>query len=244
MPDPTTDFLGFLRPTPQKPLLGQTVLAVEDSRCAGEALRLLALRSGARFRRADSLRAAARHLRTYRPTVVICDLGLPDGSGLTLLEELARARARVAGLIAISGDPALEARALEAGATAFLAKPVASVGAFQTVVLSALPPGEGPAGPRVLCAEAVLPDPDSVTDDLAHVADLLSSSEADGTADYIAGFVAGIGRVAGDPQLVATADRLARSVRGNEPFGRPLADLSGLVQARLVHRSAGARGPK
>ena len=45
------DLLTFLRPTAAKPLLGQTLLAVEDSRFAGEALRLLAQKSGARFRR-------------------------------------------------------------------------------------------------------------------------------------------------------------------------------------------------
>ena len=63
-------------------LFAVTILLVEDSRSASEAIRLFAAESGARVRRADSLHAASRHLAIYRPNVVMVDLGLPDGDGL------------------------------------------------------------------------------------------------------------------------------------------------------------------
>ena len=89
-------------PTAERPLLGLTVLVVEDSRFACEAMRLLCLRSGARIRRAGSLRAARRHLQVYRPSIVIADLGLPDGNGIDLIAELAQSQPRVDALLALS----------------------------------------------------------------------------------------------------------------------------------------------
>ena len=50
-------------------LFAVTILLVEDSRSASEAIRLYAAESGARVRRADSLHAASRHLAIYRPNV-------------------------------------------------------------------------------------------------------------------------------------------------------------------------------
>jgi CheY-like chemotaxis protein len=71
-------------------LQGVTILAVEDSRFACEALRLIARRAGARLRRAETMAAARDHLRVYRPDVVLIDLGLPDGRGDALIRDLAQ----------------------------------------------------------------------------------------------------------------------------------------------------------
>ena len=59
------------------PLRGVTVLMVEDSRVTCDALRLIFQRTGARLRRAETLLAARTHLESYRPDLVIVDLGLP-----------------------------------------------------------------------------------------------------------------------------------------------------------------------
>jgi DNA-binding response OmpR family regulator len=117
------------RSTPSSPLLGLTILLVEDSRFACEAMRIMALRSGARLRRADCLTSARRHMRLYRPSVVIVDIGLPDGSGLDLIREISGNHPRVPAIIGTSGDDMMHVAAVKAGADAFFAKPYDSIGA-------------------------------------------------------------------------------------------------------------------
>ncbi|MFC3118515.1 response regulator [Jhaorihella thermophila] len=102
-------------PTPSRPLMGWTILVVEDSLYASDAVRLLCLRSGARIRRADCLASARRHLQVYRPSAIIVDLGLPDGSGLGLIAELNAAVPRIPVIIAVSGEDTVAQAALDAG---------------------------------------------------------------------------------------------------------------------------------
>ncbi|MEM9757019.1 MAG: response regulator, partial [Pseudomonadota bacterium] len=194
----TADLMLRPRPTAARPLLGLTVLAVEDSRFASEALRLLSLRSGARIRRADSLAAAKRHLTVYRPTIAIVDLGLPDGSGLDLIGWLNNAHPRAAVLLGTSGaDPdAAAAAALAAGADGFLAKPIESIGAFQTAICSHLPPDLQVPVPRRVDTDTVTPDALAFREDLAHAAALLEEESA--PIDYLRQFLIGVARVAHD----------------------------------------------
>ncbi len=139
MMDDFDDIMLARTPTAARPLLGLTVLVVEDSRFASEAMRLLCLRSGARIRRADCLTSARKHLRVYRPSVVVVDLGLPDGSGTDLIAELHNATPRIDVLLGISGDPLREGEAMAAGADGFLPKPIETLGVFQQAILSLLP---------------------------------------------------------------------------------------------------------
>lgn len=225
-------------PTANRPLLGLTVLVVEDSRFACEAMRLMCLRSGARIRRADCLQSARRHLQVYRPSVLIVDLGLPDGSGAELISEMSRANPRVAVLLGTSGDDGAEATARAAGADGFLAKPLTKLAVFQSVILSQLPPERQPAGPRIVSGEEMLPDQVSYRDDLAHAAELLGEGAEGPSLDYLAQFVGGIARSAHDEALERAARALTLSRTEKRPTGSALARLAGLVQERLSERVA------
>ena len=206
--DTLEDLMMTRPPTAQRPLLGLTVLAVEDSRYACEAMRLLCQRSGARIRRADSLHHARRHLRTYRPNALIVDLGLPDGSGVELIGEVGTVSVRPDVVLGTSGDPGAADRALAAGADGFLAKPIDSLAQFQSTILSFLPRDRQPNGPRSLTAETVDPDPIALRDDLGHAAALLETG-AEAEVDYVVQFLGGVARSAGDDNLDAAIGALA-----------------------------------
>jgi CheY-like chemotaxis protein len=220
-------------PTAERPLLGLNVLIVEDSRFASEALRLLCLRSGARIRRADNLHHARKHLRVYRPNVVIVDLGLPDGSGAELIDELSHASPRVDVLLGMSGDTGTEAYAMAAGADAFIAKPIANLGVFQEIILNTMPEAARPLGIRPVSNEDIFPDPIALQDDFIHISDLMTLNNDDGMLDYIAQFLSGIARTAGDTELVDAATTLAHNRENGLPFGTDLTRISGLVHDRI-----------
>jgi DNA-binding response OmpR family regulator len=231
-------FAYVMQATAERPLAGMTVLVVEDSRFACEAMRLLCLRSGARIRRADSLRSARRHLSLYRPSAVIVDLGLPDGDGCELIRELARAHPKVDVILGLSGDPEPREAAMEAGADGFLTKPILSLDVFQNAILSRLPKNPMPRGPRSLGGETVRPDHAAFQDDLAHAAEMLSTLPDDGRLNYATQFLEQLAVQAGDFPLQHAADRLRQARRSGRPYGPDLARLAGLVQQRLEGRQA------
>lgn len=236
--DETERFDPMPRPTATRPLLGLTVLVVEDSRYACDAMRLLCLRSGARIRRADSLKSARRHLQVYRPSVLIVDMGLPDGSGADLIAELNAVTPRVSVILGTSGDPETEDAAMDSGADGFLEKPIFSLAGFQSKVISALPLERQPKGVRVLRDDPILPDPLAFRDDMAHVADVLGDHADGRTLDYVAQFLRGVAGSAGDSDLKSAAEALAKARAGGLPLQSNLARVAGLVQDRLTDRAA------
>jgi len=228
------DLLPNRMPTASRPLLGVTVLLVEDSRFASEAVRLMCLRSGARIRRADSLANARRHLRIYRPTCILVDLGQPDGSGEDLLAEVAGASPPIDVILATSGDPDAGPRALAAGARAFLPKPLTSLAAFQQTIVSALPPDRRPSGPRPTPSAEVAPDSIALRDDLAAARRHLSDPREEGTVDYVARFLAGLAHSAGDRALGDAVDQLMARRAAGQSGGPELASLSALLEHRIA----------
>ena len=225
-------------PTAARPLLGLTVLVVEDSRFACEALRLLCLRSGARIRRADCLRSARRHFRVYRPSMVMIDMGLPDGNGADLIKELHEAQPRVESILAISGNPELEAEAMAAGADGFMEKPIISVGLFQEKVLALIPPERRPKGPRRLDETYIYPDKLAFQDDMTHIADVMEEPLTEHALDYIAQFLRGVARSADDKTLEKAAQALADKRSMGQSTGSETAQIAGLIQTRLSEKIA------
>ena len=221
------------RPTVTRPLLGLTVLAVEDSLFACDALRLMCLYSGARLRRADCLKSARRHLQVYRPTAVIVDIGLPDGSGTDLISELSCAIPRVSVILGTSGDSFTEDVAFAAGADGFLAKPVGNLGVFQNAILQHLPKALQPCGLRPVLSEPIEPDPVTFREDMAHMAELLGGDVDDRMIDYVTLFLRGVARAADDDILESAASDVASARSDGTPLMGPMSRLAGLVQARL-----------
>ncbi|MGI9367374.1 MAG: response regulator [Ruegeria sp.] len=225
-------------PSASRPLLGQTILVVEDSRYACDAMRLMCLHSGARIRRADCLKSARRHLQIYRPSVIVVDMGLPDGNGADLIEELAGSTPRIAAILGTSGDECAEHIALAAGADGFLAKPLTSVAYFQQSILELLPGDSWPTPPYALQEEYIRPDPLAYQDDIAHIADVLADPREDRTLDYAAQFLRSVARDAEDYVLADAAQNLATSRAQGGPAKVQAARLAGLVQHRLERREA------
>ncbi len=207
--------IDWTRPkcTIRRPLLGITILLVEDSRYCSEAMRLLSIRSGARLRRADSVKSARRHLRIYRPDVVIIDVGLPDGSGVEIIRDIVKGPLPMAAIIATSGNSGAREKSLAAGAAYFMAKPVADLANFQQTVLAALPDEIKPVGfePR-LAGACVKPDVQALKDDLDYLAALLDDCFSHNDAallGYIAQFLNSLGHAVNSKRMIRAAENIA-----------------------------------
>ena len=231
MPETLEDLIMLQQPTADRPLLGTMILLVEDSRHACEVLRMICQRSGARIRRAESLASAARHLRSYRPRIAVIDLGLPDGSGLDLIETLSHAEPGIDGIIAISGDDTLAEAAMQAGADAFLAKPLTSILGFQKTVLDLLPKGQHPPRLAHPLHDTVKPDPVGLRDDLSLVSELLRQKPDRKTLTYLGGFLASLGKDAGDARLTGLADKVNGLAGKTSP--KVLAELAKAVEEQM-----------
>ncbi|HMS95441.1 MAG TPA: response regulator [Tabrizicola sp.] len=202
----------------QLPLRGLTLLVVDDSRFACDALRLILQRTGARLRRAESLETARLHLGCYVPDLAIVDLGLPDGRGDVLIAELAQQGLPVIGL---SGDPENRETSLDAGATAFLEKPIPSVaGLIRLIRQLVTGAGAEAKGTDIPVPDA---DPAALRDDLQQASRLIRTK---GDPAYALGFVQSLARASEDAPLEQAARQAAT------PFDR--AKLGRMIDDRLA----------
>lgn len=109
------------------PSTSASILVVDDNAAVRGLVALSLRNAGLRVREADNGRTALDIIGVERIGVVVCDVGMPDLSGIEVVQELRR-RPETSTLPVIlmtgSGDAYTVVTGLEAGATDFLAKPV------------------------------------------------------------------------------------------------------------------------
>ena len=199
-------------PSRRRSLDGVTILLVEDSLSASEAIRLMALSCGARLRRADSMETGLQHLAMYRPDVTIIDLGLPDGNGLEMIRAISADAEQDTHVIAISGADGAEWSdpARDAGAAAIMTKPIDSVDRFQDTIVACLPDAqrrrEWKRATRIPAS-----DGESMTRDIwtitRHLTDAIAASDMDAMR-YCGRFIEGLARSLEQAELRKSARRL------------------------------------
>jgi DNA-binding NtrC family response regulator len=100
------------------------VLVIEDEPVVRAAVRRVLEAAGLRVAAADDAGSGLRHPDLDGCRMVVCDVMLPDASGMDVLRQV-RARRPDLPVVLMTGyaTPDLAVRAREAGAAAFLAKP-------------------------------------------------------------------------------------------------------------------------
>ena len=102
------------------------VLIVDDSSHVTDPLRILFEETGRRVAVADSVASAVRACETERPDLMLLDVTLPDGDGLSVLSLLAGRTAMPGVTVALTGhdDTLTVQRCRAAGCRDVLLKPV------------------------------------------------------------------------------------------------------------------------
>jgi DNA-binding response OmpR family regulator len=104
----------------------QLILLVEPERVLSDLIMLNMQRNGFKIKRLESVAEARVALRRSRPSLIILDLFVPDGSGLELLKDIqAKKIVAEAPVIVISsyGFQEIVEQAIQAGASDFILKP-------------------------------------------------------------------------------------------------------------------------
>jgi two-component system OmpR family response regulator len=115
---------------------------VEDNALVTSATRILLEDAGFRVSTAATLSEAQRIAQSDAPAVLLLDLRLPDGDGLSILARLRDAGVPAPVVVALTGrdEPEVRARCLRAGCVEVLLKPV-DIRALAGRIRSWLEPG-------------------------------------------------------------------------------------------------------
>lgn len=125
LPKPGVTSTAPSEPHPAAPVTGLHILLVEDHADTRRALARLLSAEGHQVRQTDTVKGALEDLAKDDCDLVICDISLPDGSGLEVMREL-HARGRPTRGISLSGYGTDEhrQRSRQAGFSEHLVKPV------------------------------------------------------------------------------------------------------------------------
>ena len=106
--------------------MGKRVLVVEDSVLISSALRILLEANGYEVALTGTASDAVEAASTSSPDVMLLDLTLPDGDGLSVLDDLKERNVKPPLTLAMTGhdDDITRARCMAAGCTGVLLKPV------------------------------------------------------------------------------------------------------------------------
>jgi DNA-binding response OmpR family regulator len=104
---------------------GERILCIDDDPQVRALIKRVAELAGHRCVCAADADEARRFLALHEYTVVLCDIGLPDESGLSLLGDLARRHSIATVMVTARNDPESAGLALELGAHGYLTKPFA-----------------------------------------------------------------------------------------------------------------------
>lgn len=117
---------------------GVPALVIDDLEVDLKLARVVLTQGGFDVRTAPSVDAALAVLETFRPQIIVLDVGMPKADGLGLARQLkAAAETQDIVIVAVSAY-AVEAEARAAGCAGFIAKPI-DVGTFADRVRRYLP---------------------------------------------------------------------------------------------------------
>ena len=123
------------------------LLIVDDEASLRDFLTIVFEEDGCRVETADSLAEARAAVQKHEPDLILCDLMLPDGSGLELLREVKAQNPSVAIIMITAHTSAKSAvEALKAGAFDYIAKPISLKQLIQEIVHQSSPEIEARKG--------------------------------------------------------------------------------------------------